>query len=72
MRRCQTGPGPVLAARSPGLGNVDNLHESSSLSRSWDLNRQIDDDRDVLIECRDVHKSFGEKQVLRGVSFKTW
>jgi hypothetical protein len=27
MRRCQTGPGPVLAARSPGLGNVDNLHE---------------------------------------------
>lgn len=26
-RRWQTGLGPVLAARSPGLGNVDNLHE---------------------------------------------
>ncbi|CAD6220052.1 unnamed protein product [Miscanthus lutarioriparius] len=70
MRRCQTDVGPVLAARGPGLGNVDNLHQSSSLSRSWDLNSQIDDDRDVLIECRDVHKSFGDKHVLRGVSFK--
>ncbi|CAD6225724.1 unnamed protein product [Miscanthus lutarioriparius] len=70
MRRCQTDVGPVLAAKSPGLGNVDNLHQSSSLSRSWDLNSQIDDDRDVLIECRDVHKSFGDKHVLRGVSFK--
>ncbi|KAG2633533.1 hypothetical protein PVAP13_2NG264700 [Panicum virgatum] len=70
LKRWQTGLGPVLAARSPGLGNVDNLHESSSLSRSWDLNGQIDDDHDVLIECRDVHKSFGDKHVLRGVSFK--
>lgn len=52
------------------MGNVNNLHERSSLSRSWDLNSQIDDDRDVLIECRDVHKSFGDKHVLRGVSFK--
>ncbi|KAK6911237.1 ABC transporter-like, ATP-binding domain [Dillenia turbinata] len=25
---------------------------------------------DVLIECRDVYKSFGEKHILRGVSFK--
>ncbi|KAL0918443.1 hypothetical protein M5K25_010452 [Dendrobium thyrsiflorum] len=24
----------------------------------------------ILIECRDVHKSFGEKQILRGLSFK--
>uniref|UniRef100_A0A2P2LC35 Abc transporter n=2 Tax=Rhizophora mucronata TaxID=61149 RepID=A0A2P2LC35_RHIMU len=28
------------------------------------------DDSNVLIECRDVYKSFGEKHVLRGVSFK--
>jgi len=27
MRRCQTDVVPVLAARSPGLGNVDNLHQ---------------------------------------------
>ncbi|PON37904.1 Phosphonate C-P lyase system [Trema orientale] len=32
--------------------------------------REPDDDSDVLIECRDVHKSFGEKHILRGVSFK--
>lgn len=25
---------------------------------------------DVLIECRDVYKSFGDKHILRGVSFK--
>ncbi|XP_051116160.1 protein TRIGALACTOSYLDIACYLGLYCEROL 3, chloroplastic [Andrographis paniculata] len=29
-----------------------------------------DNDSDVLIECRDVFKSFGEKHILRGVSFK--
>ena len=28
------------------------------------------DESDILIECRDVHKSFGEKKILRGVSFK--
>uniref|UniRef100_A0A1J3CTH6 Protein TRIGALACTOSYLDIACYLGLYCEROL 3, chloroplastic n=1 Tax=Noccaea caerulescens TaxID=107243 RepID=A0A1J3CTH6_NOCCA len=27
-------------------------------------------DADVLIECRDVYKSFGDKHILRGVSFK--
>nr|CAB3456530.1 unnamed protein product [Digitaria exilis] len=70
MRRWQTGVSPVLTTRSPGLDNVGNLHESSNLSRSWDLNNQIDNDDDILIECRDVHKSFGDKHVLRGVSFK--
>lgn len=29
-----------------------------------------EDDSDVLIECKDVFKSFGEKHILRGVSFK--
>ncbi|KAJ7978251.1 putative Abc transporter [Quillaja saponaria] len=32
--------------------------------------RESEDDSDVLIECRDVYKSFGEKQILSGVSFK--
>ncbi|CAA7041807.1 unnamed protein product [Microthlaspi erraticum] len=27
-------------------------------------------DSDVLIECRDVYKSFGDKHILKGVSFK--
>lgn len=29
-----------------------------------------EDDSDVLIECRDVYKSFGEKHILKGVNFK--
>uniref|UniRef100_A0A7N0VJQ1 ABC transporter domain-containing protein n=1 Tax=Kalanchoe fedtschenkoi TaxID=63787 RepID=A0A7N0VJQ1_KALFE len=29
-----------------------------------------DEESDVLVECRDVYKSFGEKHILRGVSFK--
>ncbi|KAK9997929.1 hypothetical protein SO802_017532 [Lithocarpus litseifolius] len=32
--------------------------------------RKPEDDSDVLIECRNVYKSFGEKHILRGVSFK--
>ncbi|GMN26040.1 hypothetical protein TIFTF001_001159 [Ficus carica] len=41
--------------------------------KSEDLSRRVpesEDDSDVLIECRDVYKSFGEKHILRGVSFK--
>ncbi|KAJ8615780.1 hypothetical protein MRB53_035152 [Persea americana] len=32
--------------------------------------REFEDDSNVLIECRDVHKSFGEKRILKGLSFK--
>lgn len=32
--------------------------------------KESGDESDVLIECRDVYKSFGEKHILRGVSFK--
>uniref|UniRef100_A0A8I6YL31 ABC transporter domain-containing protein n=2 Tax=Hordeum vulgare subsp. vulgare TaxID=112509 RepID=A0A8I6YL31_HORVV len=60
----------VSATRSPGLGNAGNLREGSNLSKNWDLGRQIGDEHGVLIECRDVHKSFGDKHVLQGVSFK--
>ncbi|KAL5219121.1 hypothetical protein ABZP36_019805 [Zizania latifolia] len=70
LKKGHTCAGVVSATRSPGLGNVENLRESPSLSRSWGMNGQIDDDHDVLIECRDVHKSFGDKKVLNGVSFK--
>eukprot|EP00890_Picochlorum_soloecismus_P003762 jgi/Picsp_1/4387/NSC_01893-R1_atp-binding cassette superfamily len=30
----------------------------------------VDDEEDVLIEFRDVHKSFGSKHILKGASFK--
>lgn len=32
--------------------------------------RGVEDDSSVLIECRDVHKSFGGKKILKGLSFK--
>lgn len=35
-----------------------------------DTARDHEDDSDVLIECRDVYKSFGEKKILNGLSFK--
>ncbi|KAG6402367.1 hypothetical protein SASPL_139245 [Salvia splendens] len=34
------------------------------------INEEDEDGSDVLIECRDVYKSFGEKHILKGVSFK--
>ncbi|QCE12494.1 protein TRIGALACTOSYLDIACYLGLYCEROL 3, chloroplastic [Vigna unguiculata] len=46
--------------------NFNGSHKSEQLSAA----RDQDDDSDVLIECRDVYKSFGEKKILNGVSFK--
>ncbi|KAK8593741.1 hypothetical protein V6N12_045816 [Hibiscus sabdariffa] len=42
----------------------------SSKSENWSKEVNHEDDSDVLIECRNVYKSFGEKHILRGVSFK--
>ncbi|OWM72327.1 protein TRIGALACTOSYLDIACYLGLYCEROL 3, chloroplastic [Punica granatum] len=41
-----------------------------SRAADYGMFREPEDDSDVLIECRDVYKSFGEKHILRGVSFK--
>lgn len=30
------------------------------------------EDKEVLIECKDVHKSFGDKRILCGASFKVF
>lgn len=45
-------------------------HQDSFKSENLSTVREPEDDSDVLIECRDVYKSFGEKHILRGVSFK--
>ena len=29
-----------------------------------------DDDAEILIECKNVYKSFGDKHILRGANFK--
>ncbi|CAJ1822389.1 unnamed protein product [Sphenostylis stenocarpa] len=46
--------------------NFNGSHKSEQLGAE----RDREDDSDVLIECRDVYKSFGEKKILNGVSFK--
>lgn len=42
----------------------------SSKSENVNTLFEPEDDGDVLIDCRNVYKSFGEKHILRGVSFK--
>ena len=44
--------------------------QGSLKSEEFTTVREPEDDSDVLIECRDVYKSFGEKHILRGLSFK--
>ncbi|XWS58816.1 hypothetical protein CRYUN_Cryun08bG0066100 [Craigia yunnanensis] len=41
-------------------------------SKYGNLSKEVkhENDSDVLIECRNVYKSFGEKHILQGVSFK--
>ncbi|CAE5962976.1 unnamed protein product [Arabidopsis arenosa] len=54
--------------------NLDNdATKFDSLSKSGGgmcKQRKLENDSDVLIECRDVYKSFGDKHILKGVSFK--
>ncbi|KAF3788587.1 TRIGALACTOSYLDIACYLGLYCEROL 3 protein [Nymphaea thermarum] len=46
------------------------INDSSRVEEYASVSGEPDDGSDVLIECRDVHKAFGDKQILRGVSFK--
>ncbi|KAJ0080461.1 hypothetical protein Patl1_24077 [Pistacia atlantica] len=63
----------ACVAPSRNLGSDElsaTKFNDSSKSENLKTLREPDDDRDVLIECRNVYKSFGEKHILRGVSFK--
>ncbi|WOG82286.1 hypothetical protein DCAR_0101449 [Daucus carota subsp. sativus] len=48
------------ASKNNNLPHGDNLRSV----------HEHEDESDVLIECRDVYKSFGEKHILKGVNFK--
>ncbi|KAL6971762.1 hypothetical protein U1Q18_031444 [Sarracenia purpurea var. burkii] len=50
---------------SPPNEDSCNLENLNAVKETLD-----EDDSNVLIECKDVYKSFGEKHILRGVSFK--
>ncbi|KAJ4955523.1 hypothetical protein NE237_012306 [Protea cynaroides] len=59
-------PDGFSAVRSNDPSSEDK--EPSSME-NLRVARDVEDDS-VLIECRNVYKSFGEKHILRGVSFK--
>lgn len=70
-----------VCACSASPSNLTTRHDSPASSlmyepySNWDasntsLPMTADDESDVLIECRNVHKYFGEKHILRGASFK--
>lgn len=45
-------------------------HQDATQLEEPTVSKTFEDDTEVLIECRNIHKSFGEKHILRGVSFK--
>ncbi|WOL00237.1 hypothetical protein Cni_G08950 [Canna indica] len=56
--------------RKGGDGRSALESPTSSLSENLGVGKEVNEESEVLIECRDVHKSFGDKQILKGVSFK--
>ncbi|CAO2832565.1 unnamed protein product [Amaranthus hypochondriacus] len=64
----------VLCSCTPFRNEIDEfsalkLSDSSDIKLSNPVD-EPEDDSHVLIECKNVYKSFGEKHILRGVSFK--
>lgn len=65
---CVASPRDYKAADSDRFPN-SRFNESAKLE-NVSLSREPEDEADVLIECRNVCKSFGDKHILRGVSLK--
>ncbi|KAF3336342.1 protein TRIGALACTOSYLDIACYLGLYCEROL 3 [Carex littledalei] len=73
VRRMTMRKHRMVWSASPAVGTVvnsQNKYENPSFPEKLDGHKGIKDDSDVLIECRDVHKSFGDKHILQGVSLK--
>ncbi|KAL3627729.1 Protein TRIGALACTOSYLDIACYLGLYCEROL 3, chloroplastic [Castilleja foliolosa] len=64
------GPPRVHAQPLPPRKDKYDDGEGPHKIKNLSVKKEKDDELDVLIECRDVYKSFGEKHILRGVSFK--
>ncbi|KAI4310864.1 hypothetical protein MLD38_035811 [Melastoma candidum] len=60
---------PPVNFRNDGFSS-SRYDDRSSAAEGLGVAPMPEDDLDVLIECRDVYKSFGEKHILKGVSFK--
>lgn len=62
---------PFRTAHPDGnLPPVPPFVDSQAGSQVDYVAREVEDGAEVLIECRDVYKSFGDKHILRGASFK--
>ncbi|CAK7348203.1 unnamed protein product [Dovyalis caffra] len=59
-------PPPNIGSDGFSATKFTDSYKPEELSRIG----EPEDDCDVLIECRNVYKSFGEKHILRGVNFK--
>ncbi|XP_009759749.1 protein TRIGALACTOSYLDIACYLGLYCEROL 3, chloroplastic isoform X1 [Nicotiana tabacum] len=66
---CVAPPRDYKAADSDRF-STSRFNQESAKLESVSLLREPEDESDVLIECRNVCKSFGDKHILRGVSFK--
>ncbi|KAH0681274.1 protein TRIGALACTOSYLDIACYLGLYCEROL 3, chloroplastic isoform X1 [Solanum tuberosum] len=65
---CVAPPRDYKAADSDRVPNTK--FSESVKSENVSMLREPEDDSDVLIECRNVCKSFGDKHILRGVTLK--
>ncbi|KAL8195814.1 hypothetical protein R6Q57_025567 [Mikania cordata] len=62
---------PACCSISPqSLKPADEFRPSKFQDSSLNVFTEDSEKTDVLIECKDVYKSFGEKHILRGVNFK--
>ncbi|XP_022960770.1 protein TRIGALACTOSYLDIACYLGLYCEROL 3, chloroplastic-like isoform X1 [Cucurbita moschata] len=66
FRNCIAPPTYLKSNGSPAAVNSIDSFRSEHISPE----NEDKDESDVLIECRNVYKSFGEKHILRGVNFK--
>ncbi|XP_021646041.2 protein TRIGALACTOSYLDIACYLGLYCEROL 3, chloroplastic [Hevea brasiliensis] len=65
----------VCACMAPPRNMGNNEYPATKFTNLYNSEQfgavlEPEDDSDILIECRNVYKSFGEKDILRGVSFK--
>ncbi|KAI9078425.1 hypothetical protein K1719_039644 [Acacia pycnantha] len=62
---CVASPRNLMSDESSAI-----KFNGSSKSEHLNTIGDPEDDSDVLIECKEVYKSFGEKKILNGVNFK--
>lgn len=67
---CSASPSNLTTRHGSPASSLMYEHYSNWDTSNTALPTTPDDESDVLIECRDVHKYFGEKHILRGASFK--